>query len=203
MRGHEDPVPRARRPSAAALGRTREAEAGAAPELTRLQRSAGNHAVATLLATQGLVSRKPRDAPSRGSTRGKPSDVAKANEQDAPRASEPESYWTGEVKGWLGEHPVAYHTLNNYGDTPLQYTLRVKNTGYCLVDLETRYEYHRDPTSEERAWVAVWAQRGKTEETTNGLPPHSSLHLRLFGERDATRPGQAYIEGTAEVIRKK
>lgn len=49
----------------------------------------------------------------------------------------------------------------------------------------------------------LYVQRGQTEEVTNGLPPHSSLHLRLFGERDATQPDQSYFEGTLEVRRRR
>jgi len=162
-----------------------EASDGVA-RLNLLQRSAGNQAVARLLETTGLLNLQP----------------AAPQGKDASKPSEPESYWKGEVKGWLGEHPAAYHTLNNFGDTPLEYVLRIKNTGYCLLDLETQYQYYKPPR-QDRAWIAIAAQRGHTEEVTNGLPPHSSLHLRLYGERDATQPDQAYIEGTVEVILKK
>jgi hypothetical protein len=112
-----------------------------------------------------------------------------------------ESYWTGGIKGHLHENPMAYHTVNNFGDTPLRYMLRIRNQGYCLLSLETRYEY--GTTGLQHPWVALFEQRGKTGEVINGLPPHSSLHLRLFGEKDYTDPDQTWCEGTAEVILQK
>lgn len=120
---------------------------------------------------------------------------------DAPEAAAPESHWSGAIKGHLGDHPAAYHTLNNFGDTPLQYTLRIKNQGRCLLSLETQYEYKS--TGLQRAWTAGSAQRGKTFEVTNGLPPHSSLHLRLFGERDYMDKDQSWCEGTVEAVLQK
>lgn len=111
--------------------------------------------------------------------------------------SAPEESWDGSIKGHLGDHPSAYHTLNNFGDRQLRYRLRIHSTGYALLNLETQYQYKSGEP--EQAWVALSAQRGKTEEVTNGLPPHSSLRLRLFGERDHTQKDQSYIAGTIEV----
>lgn len=113
-------------------------------------------------------------------------------------AAAPERYWTAAIKGHLGEHPVAYHTLNNFSDTPLRYLLRISNRGRCLLSLETQYRYRT--TGLQRAWTAIFAQSGKSAEVTNGLPAHTSLHLRLFGERDHTEPDQSWCEGTVEVL---
>ncbi|HYN69053.1 MAG TPA: hypothetical protein VEX41_02435 [Candidatus Eisenbacteria bacterium] len=79
--------------------------------------------------------------------------------------------------------------------------LRIHSRGHAMVSLETQYEYKT--TGLQQAWTALYAQRGQTEEVTNGLPPHSSLHLRFFGERDFTQKDQTYFEGTVEVRRKK
>jgi len=118
------------------------------------------------------------------------------NEAEAHTAGIPENFWSGTIKGHLGEHPAVYHTLNNFSDTPLRYALRIKNKGYCLLSLETQYGYKNGES--QRRWIAGSAQRGKTFEVINGLPPHSSLHLRLFGERDYTDPDQTWCEGSAE-----
>ncbi len=111
----------------------------------------------------------------------------------------PEKYWVGSVKGNLGEHPNVRHTINNFGDTELRYLLRIKNTGYCLLDLGTQYE---DRVSEEvdREWIPGVAKRGETLDFENGVPPHSSLHLRLFGEKDFTAEEQLWVEGTLQVF---
>ena len=50
---------------------------------------------------------------------------------------------------------------------------------------------------------ALCTQRGQPDEVTNGLPPRSVLHLRLFGERDYTDPDQSHYAGTLQVRRKK
>jgi hypothetical protein len=170
-----------------------EPSTGVVPTLNLLQRAAGNQAVTTFLETKGLIGRHPGDPT--GEQGGA------AEKQDALGSSAPESHWVGGIKGDLGEHPSAYHTLNNYGDAPLEYVLRIKNEGHCLLSLETQYEYKT--TGLQRAWTAIAAQGGHTEEVTNGLPPGSSLHLRLFGERDATQPDRTDCEGTLEVELKK
>jgi len=109
-----------------------------------------------------------------------------------------ETHWSGNIRGNLSENPNLYHTLNIFGDTQLSYLLRVKNRGYCRLSLETQYVY--DTIGEQRAWIALSANHGETLEVINGLPPHSSLHLRLFGERDYTDPNQTWCEGTLEVV---
>lgn len=121
---------------------------------------------------------------------------AKTDENADKDSTAQEKFWAGSIKGYLGEHPVAYHTLNNYSSNAFRYKLRIKNNGYCLLSLETQYEYKTSGL--QRAWTAGSAQRGETFEVINGLPPHSSLHLKLFGERDYTDPEQSYCEGTAE-----
>jgi hypothetical protein len=70
-----------------------------------------------------------------------------------------------------------------------------------MVSLETQHEYKVGGLQE--AWTVIWAQRGETKETTSGLPPHSSCHLRFFGERDPSQKDQSYFEGTVEVRRTK
>ena len=149
-----------------------------------MQRLAGNRA------TRSLIQRQP------GAGSG---DSAQPAKDPAPSAAE--DTWVGSVKGYLGQKPSLYHTVNNFGDQELSYLLRITNTGYALLNLETQYEYKTG--GEQRAWIALAAQRGQTLEVTNGLPPNSSLHLRLYGDRDYTQPNQSYIEGTLEVRRKK
>ena len=107
----------------------------------------------------------------------------------------PEIYWSGGIKGDLDDHPSKYHTLNNFGNTELLYTLRIKNLGQCLLCLEA--QYRNKIAGLERAWIVVEAQRGKTDEVTRRLSAHSSLHLRLFCVRDHTEIG-SWCEGTAE-----
>jgi hypothetical protein len=121
---------------------------------------------------------------------------AKSDPDPAKVSAAPEIHWTGSIKGHLGKHPTAYHTLNNFGDTSIKYKLRIKNSGRALLSLETQYEYKAEGL--QRAWTAGSAQHGETFEVVNGLPPHSSLHLRLFGEHDYTEPTQTWCEGTAE-----
>jgi hypothetical protein len=121
---------------------------------------------------------------------------AKSDTDQARVSAAPESNWSGSIKGYLGEHPTAYHTLNNFGDTTIKYKLRIKNTGRALLSLETQYEYKNGEP--QRPWTAGSAQHGETFEVVNGLPPQSSLHLRLFGEHDYTEPTQTWCEGTAE-----
>jgi hypothetical protein len=96
---------------------------------------------------------------------------------------------------------ATHATLNNFGDKPREYLLRIRSTGHAMVSLETQYKYKT--TGLQRAWTALSAQSGKTEEVTNGLPPHSSLHLRFFGERDFTQKDQSYFAGTVEALRKQ
>jgi hypothetical protein len=179
------------------------------PAILELQRLAGNAATSRWLQAQ-------RD----------PSPEAKA--------ADPEQAWEGSLKTSLGEKGMLYHTLNNFGDRPFEYLLRVQNTGYAMVTLGTQFESlreskagrdermpigdlkrqtgRRSPFSDlggggsrqvEREWFAFGVQRGKTEQATYGLPPRSSLHLRLFGERDYTDPNQSHVEGTLQVRRVK
>jgi hypothetical protein len=144
-----------------------------------LQRLAGNRA------TRSLVEAK----------------VTQRQSAQDPAPSAPEEAWEGSIKGHLGDNISLYHTLNNFGDKQLQYVLRIESRGYAMVSLETQYEYKTGGL--QRAWTALYAQRGQTKEVTNGLPPHSSLHLRFFGERDHTQKNQSYFEGTVQVRRKK
>jgi hypothetical protein len=117
------------------------------------------------------------------------------------RQAQPEESWQGSLETNLGENKSLYHTLNNFGDKPLQYLLRIRNTGYTLLNLGTQYTYRGGEP--EREWVALFGQRGETREVTNGLSPKSSLRLRLFGERDHTAPDQSHTAGTVEVFLKK
>ncbi len=151
-----------------------------------LQRLAGNAATGTLVqrSSEALMPQ-----------------VVQRQPAEAADPSAPEQSWVGSVKGHLGDHASTYHTLNNFGDRQLEYVLRIHSTGYALLSLETQYQY--EEAGRQRAWTALSAQRGKTEEVTNGLPPHSSLSLRLFGERDHTQKDQSYFAGTVEVRRKK
>jgi hypothetical protein len=129
---------------------------------------------------------------------------AKATQRQSaqdPALSAPEEAWEGSIKGHLGDNISLYHTLNNFGDKQLEYVLRIHSRGYAMVSLETQYEYKTAGLQEK--WTALYAQRGQTQEVTNGLPPHSSLHLRFFGERDHTQKNQSYFEGSVEVRRKK
>lgn len=151
-----------------------------------LQRLAGNQATGSLLDSKRTLQRQPEEGEG----------VELSNEAVA---AAPED-WEGSVKGNLPNSGSVYHTLNNVGDDQLQYVLRIHSRGDAMVSLETQYEYKT--TGLQKAWIALYVQGGKTEEVTNGLPPHSSLHLRFFGERDYTNKG-TYFEGTAEVRRKK
>lgn len=151
-----------------------------------LQRLAGNAATRTLIQL----------APAAGVGAVVQREAAKGADPSAPEES-----WDGSIKGHLGEHPATYHTLNNFSDRQLRYHLRIHNTGYALLNLETQYQYRSGKP--ERAWIAISAQRGDTEEVTNGLPARSSLRLRLFGERDHTRKDETYIAGTVAVRRQR
>jgi hypothetical protein len=181
-----------------------------------LQRLAGNAATTGLLALQ------------RDDGKGAPNDAAKGAPSDGAEAA-----WEGHLKTSLGEKGNLYHTLNNFGDQQLSYQLEVTNTGYAMVTLGTQFEFQRrgaaggedsisiedvgrragrrrriselggSSTKLEREWFAFGVTRGKTEQSTYGLPPHSSLHLRLFGERDYTDPQQSHVEGTLRVRRLK
>ncbi len=111
------------------------------------------------------------------------------------------NYFKGSIKGYLTEHINLYHTLNNYGNTQQTYKLRIKNQGECLLSLETQYQ--NETTGLQRAWIALFAQRNQTEVVINGLPPHSSLHIRLFGEIDYTDKDATWCEGTVEAERIK
>ena len=163
-----------------------------------LQRSAGNRAVTTFIERQGLISRRPGDPPSGESAAG---EQGGAQKQETADSSAPESHWVGGIDGYLSQHPTAYHTLNNFSGTQLEYVLRVKNEGECAFELETQYEYKT--VGLQRAWTALYAVHGETKEVQYGLPPHSSVHLRLFGSLDQTRPDGSYCKGTAEVTLKK
>lgn len=105
------------------------------------------------------------------------------------------------MQGYLKDNPALYYTLNNFGAQQLEYLLRIKNRGYAMINLETKYELKYG--GEQRAWIAIAATSGKAEQVTNGLPPHSSLHLRLYGQRDMTQPSQVWVDGALEVRRAK
>jgi hypothetical protein len=154
--------------------------------IANLQRVAGNQATRSLIERETLQ-REPEDS-------------GTAIPLDQAQAPPPEESWDGSVESNFGENKSLYHTINNFGDQQLRYLLRINNTGYALLSLETQYEFRGEP---QRAWTAISAQRGKTEEVTNGLPPHSVLHLRLFGERDHTQPDQSSYAGTLQVRRAK
>ena len=124
-----------------------------------------------------------------------------AQRQETADPSTPENHWEGSISGYLGENPTARHTLINPGGTELNYVLRIKNEGHCLLSLETQYEYKT--VGIQRAWTSVYAFPGETKEVTNGLPRHASVHLRLFGERNPSDPDQSYCKGTAEATLKK
>jgi hypothetical protein len=176
-----------------------------------LQRLAGNRATRSLIETEvtdGSAHGRHEQQSDRPASQAmttlqrqpeeKPAEGVQSAKDPAPAA--PEEAWDASIKGYLGDNISVYHTLNNFGDQQLEYLLRIHSTGYAMLSLETQYEYK---TGLQQAWTALYAQRGKTEEVTNGLPPHSSLHLRLFGERDFTQKDQSYFEGTVEVRRKK
>jgi hypothetical protein len=174
---------------------TPEPGTDAISRLNFLQRSAGNQAVSTLLETQGgLINRQPKDLSRKESATGEQG--AGAQKQDTADPSAPEHHWEGSINGYLGENPTARHTLNNPTGTELNYVLRIRNEGHCLLSLETQYEYKT--TGLQRAWTSVYAFPGETKEVTNGLPQHASVHLRLFGERNPSDPDQSYCKGTAE-----
>ncbi len=154
--------------------------------VANLQRVAGNQATRSLI-ERDTVQRDPED----GGT---------AIPLDQNQGWVPEESFDGSVESNFGENKSLYHTINNFSDQPLTYLLRIHNTGYALLNLETQYETRGEP---QRAWTAISTQRGQTEEVTNGLPPHWALHLRLFGERDHTQPDQSYYAGTLQVRRAK
>jgi hypothetical protein len=161
-----------------------------------VQRLAGNRATQALIrarATAQATHALQREQAATGD------ETAAAAKDEGPFA--PEDEWEGSIKGNLGDNTSLRHTLNNFGDKPLEYLLRIRSTGHAMVSLETQYEYKT--TGLQRAWTALSAQSGKTEEVTNGLPPHSSLHLRFFGERDFTQKDQSYFAGTVEALRKQ
>jgi hypothetical protein len=118
-----------------------------------------------------------------------------------PSPAPPVEAWEGSVKGNLSDNPALYYTLNNFGDQALEYLLHIDNRGSALLNLETRYELKT--VGEQRAWIAIAATSGKSEEVTNGLPPHSSLHLRLYGQRDMTKPDETWLSGALKVRRTK
>jgi hypothetical protein len=149
-----------------------------------LQRLAGNRAA------QSLIQRQAKDKGDAG-----------AQPVAEPAPSKPVEAWDGSMKGYLKDNPALYYTLNNFGDQQLEYQLRIKNQGHAMVNLETKYELKYG--GEQRAWIAIAATSGKTEQVTNGLPPHSSLHLRLYGQRDMTQPNQVWVDGALEVRRTK
>ena len=154
--------------------------------IANLQRVAGNQATRSLIERDTL-----QREPDGGDT---------AIPLDQGKAEAPEESWDGSVDSNFGENKSLYHTINNFGDQQLEYLLRIKNTGHALLNLETQYDIRGEP---QRAWIAIAAQRGQTEEVTNGLQPHSSLHLRLYGARDYTDPDQSHYAGTLQVRRKK
>lgn len=154
--------------------------------IANIQRVAGNQA------TRSLIERK---------TVQRELDSDTAIPLDQARDWTPEESWDGSVASNFGENESTYHTMYNHSDQPLEYLLRIHNTGYALLSLETKYEYRGGEP--QRAWTALFTQRGQTEEVTNGLPPHSVLHLRLFGERDYTQPDQSSYAGTLQVRRAK
>jgi hypothetical protein len=163
--------------------------------LTDLQRLAGNMAARSLVKADRAASPAMRTLQRQAEEeRGKGVQSAKG-----PVPSAPEEAWEGSIKGHLGENISLLHTLNNYGDEQLRYVLRIHSRGYAMVSLETRYRINNEL---REPWVALYAQRGETREVINGLPPRSSLHLRFFGERDATQKDQSYFEGTVEVRRR-
>ena len=168
-------------------GRTAVASAGAVLTdrgIADVQRLAGNQATRSLIEGQ-TVQRQPEDSDT-------------AIPLDQAQAPPPEESWDGSVESNFGENKSLYHTINNFGDQPLRYLLRIHNTGYALLNLETQYEHRGEP---QPAWIAIAAQRGQTEEVTNGLPPHAVLHLRLYGSRDYTDPDQSSYAGTLQVRR--
>jgi hypothetical protein len=152
-----------------------------------VQRVAGNQATRSLIEGQTVQ----RDSDEGGT----------AIPLDQGQAPPPEESFDGSVESNFGENKNLYHTINNFSDQPLKYLLRIHNTGYALLSLETQYEYRGGEP--QRAWTALFTQRGQTEEVVNGLPAHSVLHLRLFGERDYTQPDQSYYAGTLQVRRVK
>jgi hypothetical protein len=109
------------------------------------------------------------------------------------------NYFKGTIKGYLGENPNLYHTLNNFGDKPAKYALRLQNQGYCLLSLEMQIDW-RKTIGLQRAWVTDFLQRNETKIRIFDLEPNQSVHLRLFGERDYTTPDQSWIEGSIQLL---
>src|SRR6188508_2099345 len=79
-----------------------------------LQRTAGNQATASMLASAA--------AP--------PESV----QREGP-AAKPEGHWIGTIKGGLNPETIVYHTLNNFTDKPISYTVQMTNTGKAMLSV--------------------------------------------------------------------
>jgi len=112
-----------------------------------------------------------------------------------------EDTWDGSIKGHLGEYPVTYHTINNYGDAQRAYVVTVRNTGYTQLLFKTRFVHNNEEA--DREWIQIAPTRGETKDVTIGLPGHTTVNMRFVGEKDARTPDQTYVEGTMSVRRTK
>jgi hypothetical protein len=140
-----------------------------------MQRTAGNQATASMLASAEAPASVQREGP----------------------AAKPEGHWIGTIKGGLNAETVVGHTLYNPTDKPISYTVQMTNTGYALLSVRSRFrdKNGKDPTG-DRDWIQGTAARGEAFKTNLGLQPGWSLSLEFFGERDHRTPDQSHVEGT-------
>ena len=138
-----------------------------------LQRTAGNQATASMLAA----------AP--------PESV----QREGP-AAKPEGHWIGTIKGGLNPETIVYHTLNNFTDKPISYTVQMTNTGKAMLSVRSRFRDKNGKPDGDRDWTQGSAASGEAFKVNLGLQPHWSVTLEFFGERDARTPDQSYVEGT-------
>ena len=104
----------------------------------------------------------------------------------------------GTIKGGLNPETMVSHTLNNYTDKPISYTVQMTNTGRALLNVRSRFRDRNGnmPAGMEKDWIQGTAARGEAFKVNLGLQPHWSLTLEFFGERDHRTPDQSYVEGT-------
>src|SRR5262245_49058870 len=106
-----------------------------------LQRTAGNKATASMLT---------------------PAAASPEAVQREESAAKPEGHWIGEIKGGLNPETVVYHTLNNFTDKHISYTVQMTNTGRAMLSVRSRFRDRsgKDPTG-GRDWTQGSAARGE------------------------------------------
>lgn len=156
-----------------------------------LQATAGNRATTLWLQRQG-----PGQAGGGVGQAGPAGDTG-AEEQATGKVYGEGDTFDGRLKTTLSERDVLYHTLNNVSDKERFVTLKIQNAGEALLSLDTQYE--REGSEPDRWWGALYVQSGKSGEVRNGLPAHTSLRLKLYGEKDHTKPDATRVEGTVSV----